>query len=110
VVSSLGLGDEKDEEHYETKWNDWLPELWNELGTPPPSMELLDPSYSVSVEDKATTAVPHVIVPPGMSTATTILWPVYVTCTRTHNDLMAFCTGLPGWASTRRNIHPLTPF
>ena len=22
---------------------------------------------------------------------------------------MAFCPGLPGWASTRRNIHPLTP-
>jgi len=64
MVSTLGLGDEKDEEHYESKWNDWLPELWNELGTPPPSMELLTPSYQVSVEDKATTAVPDVVVPP----------------------------------------------
>ena len=26
-----------------------------------------------------------------------------------HNCLTAFCSGLPGWASTRRNIHPLTP-
>ena len=26
----------------------------------------------------------------------------------THNHLTALCTGLPGWASTRRNIHPLT--
>ena len=65
VVMNLGLGDEKDEEHYETKWNEWLPELWNELGTPPPSMELLAPSYNVSVEDKATTAVPDVILPAG---------------------------------------------
>jgi len=27
----------------------------------------------------------------------------------THNHLMALFLGLPGWASTRRNIHPLTP-
>jgi len=25
------------------------------------------------------------------------------------NCLTAFCPGLPGWADTRRNIHPLTP-
>jgi len=30
-------------------------------------------------------------------TTTTILW------------LSEFCRGQPGWASTRRNIHPLTP-
>ena len=28
--------------------------------------------------------------------------------THTHNLLMALCLGLPGQASTRRNIHPLT--
>jgi len=27
----------------------------------------------------------------------------------THNRLTAFGPGLPGWASTRRNTHPLTP-
>jgi len=27
--------------------------------------------------------------------------------THTHNNLTAPCPGLPGWASTRRNIHPL---
>ena len=27
----------------------------------------------------------------------------------THNHLMARCPGLPGGASTRRNLHPLTP-
>jgi len=30
-------------------------------------------------------------------THTTVLW------------LYGFCLGQPGWASTRRNIHPLTP-
>ena len=29
--------------------------------------------------------------------------------THTHNRLTAFTLGLPGWAGTRRNIHPLTP-
>jgi len=28
--------------------------------------------------------------------------------THTHNRLTALCPGLPGWAGTRRNIHPLT--
>ena len=28
--------------------------------------------------------------------------------THTHH-LMALCLGLPGWAGTKRNIHPLTP-
>jgi homodimeric pyruvate:ferredoxin (flavodoxin) oxidoreductase len=65
VVTTLGLGDDKDEDKYESKWNDWLPYLWNELGTPPPSMELLPPSYSVTVESAATTPVPEVHVPSG---------------------------------------------
>jgi len=29
--------------------------------------------------------------------------------TRTHNHLTVLCLGLPVWASTRSNIHPLTP-
>ena len=29
--------------------------------------------------------------------------------TRTDNHLTALSAGLPGWAGTRRNIHPLTP-
>jgi len=34
---------------------------------------------------------------------------LHCTHTHTHNRLMAICLGLPGWAATRRNIHPLTP-
>jgi len=29
-------------------------------------------------------------------------------CYYTHNYLIALCPGLPRWAGTRRNIHPLT--
>jgi len=65
TVSNLGMGDEKDEDHYETRWNEWLPELWNELGTAPPSMELLPPSYAVSVEETTSAAAPDVILPAG---------------------------------------------
>ncbi len=35
---------------YETAWSDWTPNLWNELGTPPPPMELLPPSYDVRLD------------------------------------------------------------
>ena len=31
------------------------------------------------------------------------------THTHTHSRFTALCPGLPGWAGTRRNIHPLTP-
>jgi len=29
--------------------------------------------------------------------------------THTHSHFTALCPGLPGWAGTRRDIHPLTP-
>ena len=33
-----------------------------------------------------------------------------LTHTHTHNHLTALCLGLAGWAGSRRNIHPPTPF
>ena len=33
---------------------------------------------------------------------------VLLLLTHTHNCFAALCPGLPGWAGTRRNIHPLT--
>jgi len=51
---------------YESAWNEWAPELWNELGTDPPAMELLPPSYDVKIDTSGTSAaVPDVITPPG---------------------------------------------
>jgi len=32
-----------------------------------------------------------------------------ITTTIYYNRFTALCPGLPGWAGTRRNIHPLTP-
>jgi len=33
----------------------------------------------------------------------------FLTHTHIHNHFMAVCLGLPGWAGTRRNTHPLRP-
>jgi len=40
-----------------------------------------------------------------------ITFSVSLTHTHTHTTILqlGFCPGQPGWASTRRNIHPLTP-
>jgi pyruvate/2-oxoacid:ferredoxin oxidoreductase beta subunit/flavodoxin len=65
TVMEIGMGDDKDEDRWETRWNEWIPELWNELGTPPPPQELLPPSYRVLVEGATSAAVPDVIVPTG---------------------------------------------
>ena len=55
----------QDEERYETAWNEWLPELWNELGTDPPAQILLPPTYELTVDPNASSnAIPDVIVPP----------------------------------------------
>jgi len=34
---------------------------------------------------------------------------IFLRCENTHNFLTGLCPGLPGWAGTRRNIHPLKP-
>ena len=62
-VMPIGLGDDKDEDKFESAWNEWVPELWNELGTDPPAQELLPPTYQVLVDTQA--EVPEVISPPG---------------------------------------------
>jgi len=42
------------------------------------------------------------------STTTTLLTTTTTTTTTYYYCFMALCPGLPRWASTRRNIHPLT--
>ena len=65
-ILGLGLGDDKDEERFETGWNDWIPNLWNELGTPPPPKELLEPNYSVYIDDTGAIPAPtDRLVPAG---------------------------------------------
>jgi sulfite reductase alpha subunit-like flavoprotein len=65
TIMDMGMGDDKDEDKWETKWNEWIPDLWNELGTAPPAQELLPPSYHVKIEPASSLAVPDVIVPTG---------------------------------------------
>ncbi|CAH1775312.1 unnamed protein product [Owenia fusiformis] len=66
-ILNIGLGDDKDEEKYETAWNEWCPELWSELGTPAPPQELLPASYSVYIDQAGTIPVAEgpICAPPG---------------------------------------------
>ena len=38
AIQEIGFGDDQDEDKWETAWSDWLPELWNELGTEEPGV------------------------------------------------------------------------
>ena len=60
----IGLGDDKDEDRFESAWNEWVPELWNELGTDPPAQVLLPPTYKLLYDTQA--EVPDVIIAPGL--------------------------------------------
>ena len=59
----MGLGDDQAEDKWETKWEEWEPELWNELGTDPPPAELLPASHTVTVHDSGMTAETEIIMP-----------------------------------------------
>lgn len=44
-VVPLGLGDDKDGERYETKWQEWAPNLYNEVNLEQPKEILFDASF-----------------------------------------------------------------
>lgn len=48
-VFETGLGDDKDEEKYETKWYDWFPNLAAELKWPEPPQEVQPPKFNISI-------------------------------------------------------------
>ena len=52
----IGMGDDQDEDKWETAWEEWNPELWNELGTEAPPQEMLPPSYQAVVESAESAA------------------------------------------------------
>lgn len=47
----------QDEDKWETAWEEWSPELWNELGTAPPPQELLPASHLVKVTSADSTSL-----------------------------------------------------
>jgi pyruvate/2-oxoacid:ferredoxin oxidoreductase beta subunit/sulfite reductase alpha subunit-like flavoprotein/Pyruvate/2-oxoacid:ferredoxin oxidoreductase delta subunit len=51
----MGQGDDQDADKWETAWEDWAPELWNELGTPTPDKVLPPPVHTCLVEAAADT-------------------------------------------------------
>lgn len=54
----VGLGDDQAEDKWETEWNDWFPELFNEMGAPPPPEELLPPNHTVTIHSSAEAPIP----------------------------------------------------
>eukprot|EP00658_Telonema_sp_P-2_P022053 TRINITY_DN18802_c0_g1_i1.p1 TRINITY_DN18802_c0_g1~~TRINITY_DN18802_c0_g1_i1.p1 ORF type:complete len:938 (+),score=218.44 TRINITY_DN18802_c0_g1_i1:203-3016(+) len=45
----VGLGDDQDEDTWETAYLEWEPDLFNQIGAPPPPKEVMPPSYSLNV-------------------------------------------------------------
>lgn len=65
-IMPMGMGDDQDEDKWETAWEAWEPELWNELGTDPPPAELLPAAYTLELhgagsgmEAETDTIMPH---------------------------------------------------
>lgn len=48
-VFDTGLGDDKDDEKFETKWYEWYPNLASELKWPEPPQELSAPKFNVNI-------------------------------------------------------------
>ncbi len=48
-VHHLGLGNDKDEDKWETQYNEWYPEVFTENKLPPPPQTLTDPTYNVNI-------------------------------------------------------------
>jgi sulfite reductase alpha subunit-like flavoprotein len=49
----LGTGDDGDEDHFETGFNNWIPSVWSTLGTKTPESRLFDPVVSVQFTPQA---------------------------------------------------------
>merc|ERR1719199_1881978 len=52
-MMDLGLGDDQDDDMWETTYVDWEPDLFNELGTKEPPRELLPPTHTVNIDSGA---------------------------------------------------------
>lgn len=51
-LTKTGLGDDRHDEKYETEWQEWSPELFNQAGLKAPPEELLPPSFHVAIIDE----------------------------------------------------------
>uniref|UniRef100_A0A6A7FYI8 pyruvate dehydrogenase (NADP(+)) n=3 Tax=Hirondellea gigas TaxID=1518452 RepID=A0A6A7FYI8_9CRUS len=61
-VKSTGLGDDQDEDKYETVLEDWSPDLYNEMGMKEPEKKLLPANYQIVLDSSET---PETYVPEG---------------------------------------------
>merc|ERR1719506_3133527 len=62
-IQDIGLGDDQDEDKWETAWVDWAPALYDELALPPPPQEMLLASCTLKIEPAATADRSKVTIP-----------------------------------------------
>jgi sulfite reductase alpha subunit-like flavoprotein len=59
-VSETGFGDDKHEEKYLTVYDDWAPNLFSDIGLPPPPDILLPPQYGLSLLEGEDESEPYI--------------------------------------------------
>lgn len=64
-ILPIGLGNDKDDEKYETAWYEWFPELAIEAKLPPPPEELLPSIYDFETEASTELVRVERFLPPG---------------------------------------------
>ena len=62
-IQDVGLGDDQDEDKWETAWVDWSPALYDELNLPPPPQEMLPASCTLKIEPKASADYSKIVKP-----------------------------------------------
>lgn len=69
-IVPIGMGDDQNEDKWETKWQEWIPDVWNTLGTKQPENQLLPATHVVKMADSGTPDVdiitPQDMVGPGI--------------------------------------------
>jgi sulfite reductase alpha subunit-like flavoprotein/pyruvate/2-oxoacid:ferredoxin oxidoreductase beta subunit/ferredoxin len=63
-IQEIGMGDDQEEDKWETQWIDWEPNLFGELGTMEPPKELMDATHIIRPNEAHEPVRPS-IVPPG---------------------------------------------
>merc|ERR1712096_80623 len=66
-VMEIGMGDDQDEDKWETEYNEWMPSLFSEdMGDVEPSQELMDPTWNILKPNQTVTEPQtEVVIPPG---------------------------------------------
>merc|ERR1719506_1904794 len=63
ALQDVGLGDDQDEDKWETAWVDWSPALFDEMQLPPPPKEVLPATCTLKIDPAAVADLSKVTIP-----------------------------------------------